>query len=153
MQKFQCHKIVEAGKILSVLDLPSQPGTRLVLQGEKDTRAVTPEWVERHKPEVGGYFVRYDDGYESYSPAQAFEQGYTPVALLSVEDFTSEPILKYFKYDHLPAGLQAVSKPFAEMATTVIMQQPRSAERTVALRKLLECKDATVRAALEQADV
>ena len=61
---------------------------------------------------------------------------------------TEETILKFFTYSHLPEHLQEVSRPFAELAMSVIMKRARSAERTVALRKLLECKDATVRAAL-----
>jgi hypothetical protein len=58
-----------------------------------------------------------------------------------------EPIMKYFAWDHLPARLQIVSQPFAHLADE-ILRLPRSAERTVALRKLLEAKDAAVRAAL-----
>lgn len=58
-----------------------------------------------------------------------------------------EPILQYFVYDHLPPGLQSVSRPFAEMAQG-LMALPRNPERSVALRKLLESKDAAVRAAL-----
>ena len=58
-----------------------------------------------------------------------------------------EPILKFFAYQHLPPKLQSVSSSFASLAIT-IMSLPRSAERTVALRKLLESKDAAVRAAL-----
>jgi hypothetical protein len=38
---------------------------------------VSVEFVMKHKPEVGGYFVQYADGYKSFSPAQAFEEGYT----------------------------------------------------------------------------
>jgi hypothetical protein len=38
---------------------------------------VTGEYMAKHKPEVGGYFVQYDDGYTSFSPAKAFEDGYT----------------------------------------------------------------------------
>lgn len=41
--------------------------------------AVSPEYCRKHKPQVGGYYVRYKDGYESFSPAQAFEEGYTRV--------------------------------------------------------------------------
>lgn len=59
----------------------------------------------------------------------------------------SEHILQFFAYEHLPPHLQEVSKPFAELAG-VIMGLPRSPERTAALRKLLESKDAAVRAAL-----
>ena len=58
-----------------------------------------------------------------------------------------EPIVRFFTYDHLPQKLRDVSSPFAFLATK-IMELPRSAERTVALRKLLESKDAAVRAAL-----
>lgn len=58
-----------------------------------------------------------------------------------------EPILRFFAFAHLPPHLQEVSKPFAELAD-IIMTLPRSAERTVALRKLLESKDAAVRARL-----
>jgi hypothetical protein len=58
-----------------------------------------------------------------------------------------EHIMQFFAYTHLPPHLQEVSMPFAEMAARV-MALPRNPERTVALRKLLESKDAAVRAAL-----
>lgn len=54
-------------------------------------------------------------------------------------------VLKFFAYEHLPANLQAVSKPFAELAHS-IAYGPSNPETTVALRKLLEAKDAAVRA-------
>ncbi|MEO8391207.1 Gp49 family protein [Polaromonas sp.] len=38
---------------------------------------VTAEWYAKHKPSVDGYFVMYADGYESFSPAKAFEEGNT----------------------------------------------------------------------------
>lgn len=56
-------------------------------------------------------------------------------------------ILQYFKYAHLPKDLQVVSKPFSDMAQ-VIATLPGNPERTVSLRKLLESKDAAVRAAM-----
>lgn len=58
----------------------------------------------------------------------------------------TEQILQFFSYDHLPEYLQVVSKPFHELANHVVLSLPRNAERTVALRKLLESKDAAVRA-------
>jgi hypothetical protein len=58
-----------------------------------------------------------------------------------------EIILRYFTFAHLPSGLAAVSKRFAELALEIV-SLPKSAERTVALRKLLESKDSAVRAAL-----
>jgi hypothetical protein len=73
-----------------------------------------------------------------------------------------EQILQFFKYTHLPPHLQTVSKPFCELAHAIVAGDngpesgtvtfgpplPRNAERTVALRKLLEAKDAAVRALL-----
>lgn len=59
-----------------------------------------------------------------------------------------EPILQFFAYGHLPDHLQAVSKPFGDMAQQIVLTLPRNPERTVALRKLLEAKDAAVRALL-----
>lgn len=60
-----------------------------------------------------------------------------------------EPLLRYFAYDHLPPHLQAVSKQFHDLAHWLANAYPRNPERTVALRKLLESKDAAVRAALD----
>jgi hypothetical protein len=60
------------------------------------------------------------------------------------------PIMKYFKYEHLPDNLQAVSKPFSDLARYIHDEISTNdlAEKTTALRKLLEAKDAAVRAAL-----
>lgn len=58
-----------------------------------------------------------------------------------------EHIEQFFAFAHLPPHLQEVSKPFSELAQ-VILTLPRNPERTVALRKLLEAKDAAVRAKL-----
>ena len=57
-------------------------------------------------------------------------------------------VLKFFEYKHLPETLQPVSKPFCELAHRVAESAPDSQETTVALRKLLEAKDAAVRAVL-----
>ena len=59
-----------------------------------------------------------------------------------------EPILQFFEYAHLKEPLQAISKPFNELAKRIVDALPCNPERTVALRKLLEAKDAAVRAAL-----
>lgn len=71
----------------------------------------------------------------------------------------TEHILQFFAYEHLPQHLQAVSKPFCDLARSLVETRsvedgpgnpafplPRNPERTVALRKLLEAKDAAVRA-------
>ena len=57
-------------------------------------------------------------------------------------------ILRYFEYAHLPAHLQDVSRPLCEVAHQMATTLPPGPEVTVGLRKLLEAKDALVRAAL-----
>ena len=37
------------------------------------------EMMNRAILAVGGYYVVYEDGYKSFSPAGAFESGYTPL--------------------------------------------------------------------------
>lgn len=56
-------------------------------------------------------------------------------------------VLQFFTYEHLPPHLQEISKPFAELAQQVA-ERAQNQETTIALRKLLEAKDAAVRAAL-----
>jgi hypothetical protein len=60
----------------------------------------------------------------------------------------ADQILQFFSYEHLPEALQARSKPFGDLARWMVDNLPRNPERTVALRKLLEAKDAAVRAAI-----
>lgn len=40
---------------------------------------VDADFLRKHKPVAGGYFVQYADGYKSFSPAKAFEEGYTRI--------------------------------------------------------------------------
>lgn len=61
---------------------------------------------------------------------------------------TPEPILQFFSYGHLPITLADASAPFHALAHQIVVAIPRNPERTVALRKLLEAKDAAVRAVL-----
>ena len=60
---------------------------------------------------------------------------------------STEAILKFFEYEHLPAHLQIISRPFNELAYEMAdrLDWP---ELTAGLRKLLEAKDCFVRAAL-----
>mgnify|MGYP001263605871 CR=1 FL=1 len=61
---------------------------------------------------------------------------------------SGEHIIQFFAYEHLPHCLQEVSRPFGDIARQIVETLPRNPERTVALRKLLEAKDAAVRAKL-----
>lgn len=57
-----------------------------------------------------------------------------------------DEIMQFFDTEHLSDDLKGVSLPFCHLAETIVEVLPRCAERTVALRKLLEAKDAAVRA-------
>ncbi|QFT00526.1 hypothetical protein FIV06_24065 [Labrenzia sp. THAF191b] len=56
--------------------------------------------------------------------------------------------MKYFEFKHLPEHLQAVSRPFGELAEQMNADLPDGPEKSAGLRKLLEAKDCMVRAAL-----
>lgn len=60
---------------------------------------------------------------------------------------STQAILRYFEYAHLPENLQFVSEPFHRLAHAVA-ENYEGAEATTCLRKLLEAKDCAVRAAL-----
>lgn len=56
--------------------------------------------------------------------------------------------MKWFAFEHLPEHLKVVSCKFWELACSVCGLIEPGPERTAALRKLLEAKDAAVRATL-----
>lgn len=82
LPRYKCHKEVWALKIKSIDDPNATTDGSRLLAFENERYAplcVTGDFMQNHRPEVGGYYVRYKDGYESYSPAQAFEEGYTKI--------------------------------------------------------------------------
>lgn len=56
--------------------------------------------------------------------------------------------LQFFAYAHLSPHLQVVSRPFGELARVLVETLPANRELEKALDKLLEAKDAAVRALL-----
>lgn len=61
---------------------------------------------------------------------------------------STEAILKFFAYEHLPQHLQVVSKPIGDLARSMACTLPEGPELDMGLRKLLEAKDCLVRARL-----
>lgn len=61
-------------------------------------------------------------------------------------DFSTRHIAQFFDFGHLPPDLAATSEAFHDLAVRLVQSIPDSPELTVALRKLLESKDAAVRA-------
>lgn len=87
---YKCYKEVRALKIAKVVTRPPVlrnvifvPGVDPTTLIPEDNRygpiEVSEEYMAKHKPKPGGYYVVYKDGYKSFSPAEAFEEGYTLV--------------------------------------------------------------------------
>lgn len=79
MPKYQSHKIVHALKI-KVINVQADGGA-LIIPADEGYSAFTvkPEYVTKHNPQAGGYFIVYEGGYCSWSPADVFEAGYTRI--------------------------------------------------------------------------
>jgi hypothetical protein len=85
MPKYKCHKEVHALKIAEIRDTTvpgnESDGSRLIVPADEGFAPfrVHRDYMFKHKPQVGGYYVVYADGYISFSPAEAFEDGYTRI--------------------------------------------------------------------------
>lgn len=81
LPRYKSHKEIRALKIKKVRTAEGALGFLELVP--EDARfvpfLVSAGWAEQHKAEAGGYFVLYKDGYTSFSPAAAFEEGYTRI--------------------------------------------------------------------------
>ena len=94
MPKYKSHKEVWALKIKEIIR-SSNGSTIVEVEGDYLPIKVGQDYLTKHKPQVGGYWVKYEDGYESFSPAEAFEGGNTLIVLevKNNEKATSEIVL------------------------------------------------------------
>lgn len=76
---YQCHKQVRACRITTIEQVA--PARFVVHPEEKflDSFEVPAAFVQKHQPQPGGWIVQYADGYLSFSPHKAFEDGYERV--------------------------------------------------------------------------
>ncbi|EKO3434949.1 hypothetical protein NTH51_002230 [Vibrio fluvialis] len=90
MTKWQCHKKVWALQIKEVshnenpdktgISGTSSYGATLSFVDERYAPIkVNADYVNKHKPQDGGYYVVYEGGYQSFSPKDAFESGYSEI--------------------------------------------------------------------------
>lgn len=92
MPQYQSHKKVWALKIKRV---ELRPANGHIIHPEDEGYApfeVSDEYIQKHNPQAGGYYVVYKDGYQSWSPAEAFESGYTTAKLNA-----GQPALKGYR--------------------------------------------------------
>ncbi len=98
MPKYRCHKEVWALKIAEIefeTSTVDDEGRRIdggaVITPYNEgpeiyaSFRVDAEYVSKHSPRPGGYYVVYEGGYKSFSPAEPFESGYTKVDEIRVE--------------------------------------------------------------------
>lgn len=93
LPKYQCHKKVWALKIKDI-SYHADPNPEITIEEFAKTPefqgghifpensrfnpiSFNAEYYHKHKPEIGGYYVVYENGYKSFSPSDAFESGYT----------------------------------------------------------------------------
>ena len=85
MPRYRSHKEVHALKIAAIVrdgegELNRETdGSAMITPAEEGYAPfrVDREYMRKHDPQVGGYYVLYAGGYSSWSPAEAFEEGYT----------------------------------------------------------------------------
>ena len=77
LPRYRSHKIVSALKIFAI-EANDTPDEWTIVPAEEGYAGIIVDgyYMRKHEPQVGGYFVVYEDGYRSWSPAEAFEAGY-----------------------------------------------------------------------------
>lgn len=79
LPQYKCHKVIGALKIKSI-HIVNEIGVFITPEEEGyEPVQVSMEYYNKHKPIASGYYVVYEDGYESFSPAKALEEGYTRI--------------------------------------------------------------------------
>lgn len=79
MPRYLCHKKVWALKIAAIDILPDDGRAKIAPKDEGFAPFMAPAgWGSRFRggEDDLGYYVVYDDGYASWSPSKAFEDGY-----------------------------------------------------------------------------
>ena len=85
LSQYKCHKTVEAMQVVKMerVDFEDEPNKDSVLrlfgadiEGNVLSVDVSMDFYKKHLPKIEGYYVKYEDGYESFSPKIAFEEGY-----------------------------------------------------------------------------
>lgn len=115
MPSYISHKRVWALKIAKVHVDEDGQGIALSFENPRFAlRAFTTSQLE-HKPipEAGMYFIQYEGGYFSFSPAEVFDKGYSPAE--------EEPVVEKITLIH---G-KVVLTPWGELKTVRIVQETK----------------------------
>lgn len=77
MPRYKSHKTVWALKINKIEMTTDGSGDAVLSFEENGYAPIRVDAIYFDKPQPGGYYVVYSDGYKSWSPADVFESGYT----------------------------------------------------------------------------
>lgn len=77
--RYRCHKEVSALTISKVFQSSGLGATVWFEETPGNGMYLPPEMFARYSPVPGDYLMFYDDGYKSFSPKKAFEEGYTRI--------------------------------------------------------------------------
>jgi hypothetical protein len=117
LPRYRSHKIVGALK-LSDIELNNDNGVVRLTPEDKRFAPFNalPSWYARFTGGDAdtGYFVRYDDGFASWSPTEAFEGGYTPIEDREREEITFRTPLGI---EELARGVGAAARLFANTSS------------------------------------
>lgn len=107
LPQYQCHKKVWALKIEKMDQLHKDGAWEITPEDKRYAPfMVTADWFSRTNARPGDYWVQYEDGYTSCSPAHAFESGYTLI------DHRAPQTLKgVVVNNNLPGGQYTIGLP------------------------------------------
>lgn len=152
LPKYKSHKEVWALKIKSIVkdgegENRETDGSAIITPEEEGYAPfrVELDYMRKHNPQVGGYYVVYQDGYKSFSPAEAFEEGNT---LIKEETFLDRLIAEEEELGNKIASLSRAlnSDGFAEKVGSpqfellFLQQTTMSAYRQVLIMRIRDLK-------------
>lgn len=128
VSKFKCHKTVIAWKVASV----GEADSHVIAYGNEDGNVAQIEKSFLHGMREGfspsdllnGYIVQYEDGYVSWSPCDAFENGYTLISERKPNGFLDISIKK----EALLAGYKEAASYNAHQLTLLVTTPANDAE-------------------------
>lgn len=142
MPRYVCHKTVHALKVGAeweddiLILYPEDPRYARIIMPEK--------WGIEKKVTERGYFVVYEDGYTSWSPAETFEKGYTPESEFNPDSLeTIEVELKPATETLLGKPLTFKDEPYAGESPSPFVHELEEAHRVLnaLLRRYVEFVD------------
>lgn len=148
MPRYKCHKEVWALRIKDMERIHMDDSIKIYpVENGYSPFVVSQDFFTKHNPRIGGYIVQYEDGYRSYSPAAAFESGYTLIKdnlkrKENMGDELFEQNVHNFKYHESTPGQVGVYEELRnkarELADKIAAQCPPSRERSLAITKIEE---------------